>query len=68
MDEWKWSKDTVRAFINRILDDDLFNQNELEDGEYKTGLHDAHEEILQIFRDELSFRGYDFDDFMNSTD
>lgn len=64
-DEWNWSKETVKAIIERILDNYEFDKKEVfGNDEFGQGARLAYDEIIDAFRSELSIRGYDFDEFM----
>lgn len=62
-DEWNWSKDTVRYFIGRIIERDQDREGE-EDSEFNDGRHMGLFEAIDMMRNDLESRGYDFEKFM----
>ena len=62
-DDWEWSQDTLKAIIARIIDRDNNREGE-EKNDFNDGRHLAYYEIIEIIKNDLEVRGYNFEDFM----
>ena len=63
---WKFSIKTLESIINRIIEArDQLKQNTKKD-DYSIGLLDGYNQCLDMIKNDLESRGYDFNDFLNN--
>ena len=60
---WVWSQDTLKAIISRIIERDNDTKGE-ENNEFNKGRHMAYFEIVDMIKNDLEGRGYDFKEFI----
>lgn len=63
MSEWNWTESTLAAIVKRIVDRNKDNKGE-EDNDFNRGRHEGYWEVIDMIKNDIESRGYDFDEFM----
>lgn len=63
MSEWNWTESTLASIVKRIIDRNKDNKGE-EDNDFNRGRHEGYWEVIDMIKNDIESRGYDFDEFM----
>lgn len=63
MSEWNWTESTLASIVKRIIDRNNDNKGE-GDNDFNRGRHEGYWEVIDMIKNDIESRGYDFDEFM----
>lgn len=63
MSEWNWTESTLASIVKRIIDRNNDNKGE-EGNDFNRGRHEGYWEVIDMIKNDIESRGYDFDEFM----
>lgn len=64
MGDWNWTESTLASIVKRIIDRNNDTEGE-DDNEFNQGRQEGYWEVIEMIKNDIESRGYDFDDFMN---
>lgn len=64
MGDWNWTESTLASIVKRIIDRNNDTEGE-DDNEFNQGRHEGYWEVIEMIKNDIESRGYDFEDFMN---
>lgn len=62
-EDWTWTQETLKAIIERIIERRDEYENEKKN-DFDAGVVMGYNFVLDMFKNDLEFRGYNFDEFM----
>lgn len=64
MSDWNWTESTLASIIKRIMErnDDIDGE---EDDDFNRGRHQGYWEVIEMIKNDIETRGYDFDEFID---
>lgn len=63
MTDWNWTESTLVAIVKRVMERNEDTKGE-EDNAFNRGRHQGYWEVIDMIKNDIESRGYDFDDFM----
>lgn len=63
MTDWNWTESTLAAIVKRVMERNEDTKDE-EDNAFNRGRHQGYWEVIDMIKNDIESRGYDFDDFM----
>lgn len=63
MSDWNWTESTLAAIVKRVMERNEDTKSE-EDNAFNRGRHQGYWEVIDMIKNDIESRGYDFDDFM----
>lgn len=62
-EDWTWTQETLKAIIERVIERRDEYENEKKN-DFDAGIVMGYNFVLDMFKNDLECRGYNFDEFM----
>ena len=62
-EDWTWTQETLKAIIERVIERRDEYENEKKN-DFDAGIVMGYDLVIDMFKNDLESRGYNFDEFM----